>query len=62
VQYGAADKIFFGSDYPLVTPMRMREALYEAAAIPKGTNLPPVPEDVVDGILRRNCLEILGIG
>ena len=61
VQYGAQDKIFFGSDYPLVTPAQMRDALYEASSIPEGTNLPPLPRHVIDDILHRNCLEILGI-
>jgi predicted TIM-barrel fold metal-dependent hydrolase len=61
VQYGATEKIFFGSDYPLFTPEQMRAALYEAAAIPQGTNLPQVPAEVIDSILQRNCLEILGI-
>jgi predicted TIM-barrel fold metal-dependent hydrolase len=61
VQYDAEDKVFFGSDYPLVTPAQMRDALYQASSIPEGTNLPPLPHEVVDGILDRNCLEILGI-
>jgi predicted TIM-barrel fold metal-dependent hydrolase len=61
LQYRAQDKIFFGSDYPLVTPAQMRDALYEASSIPEGTNLPPLPRNVIDDILNRNSLEILGI-
>jgi predicted TIM-barrel fold metal-dependent hydrolase len=61
VQYGAEDKVFFGSDYPMFTPAQMRDALYEASSIPEGTNLPPLSRDVIEGILNRNCLEILGI-
>jgi predicted TIM-barrel fold metal-dependent hydrolase len=61
VQYGAEDKVFFGSDYPIYTPARMRDALYEASSIPEGTNLPQLSRDVIEGILNRNCLEILGI-
>jgi predicted TIM-barrel fold metal-dependent hydrolase len=61
VQYGAEDKVFFGSDFPMFTPAQMRDALYGASSIPEGTNLPPLPRDVIERILNRNCLEILGI-
>jgi uncharacterized protein len=61
IQYGGEDKIFFGTDFPWFTPAQAREGLYQAAAIPKGSNLPPLPEEVVEGILHRNCLKILGI-
>jgi hypothetical protein len=61
VQYGGVDKVFFGTDFPWFKPDEERDGLYEAAAIPRGTNLPPIPAEVVEGILNRNCLEILGI-
>jgi len=53
--------VFFGTDFPWFKPDEERDGLYEAAAIPRGTNLPPIPAEVVEGILNRNCLEILGI-
>jgi len=61
VQYGAEDKVFFGSDYPFFAPAQIRDALYEASSIPEGSNLPPLPWDVIGGILHGNCIEILGI-
>jgi predicted TIM-barrel fold metal-dependent hydrolase len=61
VQYDAEDKVFFGSDFPMFTPAQMHDALYEASSIPEGTNLPSLPRDIIEGILNRNCLEILGV-
>jgi predicted TIM-barrel fold metal-dependent hydrolase len=61
LQYGAEEKIFFGSDYPMFTPTQMRDALYETCSIPTGTNLPPLPREVIDEMMNRDCLQILGI-
>jgi predicted TIM-barrel fold metal-dependent hydrolase len=61
LQYGAEDKVFFGSDFPMFTPAQIRDALYQASSIPEGTNLPALPGNVIDGIVNRNSLEILGI-
>ncbi len=61
IQYGGENKIFFGTDYPWFTPAEMRDGLYEAAAFPVGTNLPQLPEQVVEDILHRDTLQILGI-
>jgi predicted TIM-barrel fold metal-dependent hydrolase len=61
VQYGADDKVFFGSDFPGPTPEQMQEALYKASSIPEGTHLPALPRKVIDAIVNRNPLEVLGI-
>jgi uncharacterized protein len=61
VQYGGEDKVLFGSDYDASTPAQMQAALQRAAAIPAGTNLPPIPQEVVEAILHRDTLGILGI-
>jgi uncharacterized protein len=61
LQYGGEDKIFVGTDFPWFTPDEAQAGLYSAAAIPTGTNLPPLPKEVVERILQRNCLEMLGI-
>ncbi len=61
MQYGGVDKVFFGTDFPWFKPDDERAALYEAAAMPKGTNLPQLPSDVVEGIINRNTLAVLGI-
>jgi len=61
VQYGGQDKVLFGSDYDACTSAQMQAALWEAAAIPSGTHLPPIPAEVVEAILHRDSLAILGI-
>jgi predicted TIM-barrel fold metal-dependent hydrolase len=60
VQYGFEAKVLFGTDYPWFTPAQMHTGLYEAAAIPEGTNLPALSADVIERILGRNALAILG--
>ena len=62
IQYGGEDRVFFGTDFPWFTPAECRQGLYEAAAIPAGTHMPQLPPEVVDGIIERNVLEVLGIG
>ena len=60
-QYGVEEKIFFGSEYPMFTPSAIRDALYQASAIPEGSHLPPLPEGFVDRLLSRDSLGMLGI-
>ncbi|MBN1315153.1 MAG: amidohydrolase [Anaerolineales bacterium] len=62
IQYGFEEKVFFGTDFPWFKPADMRQALYQAAEIPKGTNMPPIPVEVVEGILNRDVPAMLGIG
>jgi predicted TIM-barrel fold metal-dependent hydrolase len=61
IQYGGEDKIFFGTDFPWFTPAQVREGLQEAAAFAKGSNLPQLPDEVIEGIVHRNTLQILEI-
>jgi uncharacterized protein len=59
VEYGVADKLFFGSDFPFFTPEDTARGLRNVNAILEGTALPRIPASVIDGILERNPLEAL---
>lgn len=60
-QYGVADKLLFGSDYPFRSPAACIEALYSINQISHGTSLPPIPRESLRGIVERDALKLLGI-
>jgi hypothetical protein len=59
VEYGAAHKLLFGTDYPFTTAADsiagLRNVNHVAAA-----GMPRVSEDVIEGILHRDTLSLLG--
>ncbi|MBD2843693.1 amidohydrolase [Paenibacillus sp. IB182496] len=61
VEYGAQDKLLFGSDYPFFTTERMAEAVQGINAPAEGTRLPRVPERVIEQLLHRPTPELLGL-
>jgi predicted TIM-barrel fold metal-dependent hydrolase len=61
MEYGAQDKILFGTDYPAFRAGEVVEALKKVQSFCTGTSLPPVPETVICGIIERNSLALLGI-
>lgn len=60
-EYHADDKVLFGTDYPATTVASTIEALRTINDIVAGTNLPEIPEEVIDGIVHRESLSLLGI-
>jgi predicted TIM-barrel fold metal-dependent hydrolase len=62
VEYGVAHKIFFGTDYPFSTLDASLHALRVVNRVAEGTGLPRVPAEVIEGIIHRNTLEIIGLG
>jgi hypothetical protein len=60
-EYGAQDKVFFGSDFPAATTADTIAGLRNVNALLAGTALPPVSQGVIDRILYRNPIEVLGI-
>jgi len=62
VEYGVADKLLFGSDWPFATPARAIEALYSVNQMPQGTSFPVIPRETLRGIMERDALSLLGIG
>lgn len=61
VEYGAQEKVFFGSDFPFTTVEDSLQGVRNVNSILANSGLPPVPEDVVEGIIHRNTLELLGL-
>lgn len=61
LEYGIEKKILFGTDYPFFTVEGTMRALRDVNKIVEGTNLPRVPEEVIEDIIHRNTLEILGL-
>jgi len=60
-EYGADKKVFFGSDYPATTTQESITGLRGVNNILKGTSLPTVSNETIEGIIRRNPFEALDI-
>ena len=61
IEWGVADKLLFGSDFPFWTPEEGMGKMRRLNEQVEGTNLPKIPDDVIEGIIHRNTLELLGL-
>ncbi len=61
VEYGVTDKLLFGSDFPFYTPEQTASGLRGVNRILEGTALPRVPDTVIEAILARDPLRVLGL-
>jgi hypothetical protein len=61
VEYGIGDKILFGTDYPFTTVEASLNGLRTINRVAEGTGLPRVPEEVIEGIIHRDTLALLGL-
>ena len=61
IEYGVTDKLLFGSDFPFFTPESTAVGLQNVNALVEGTPMPKVPAQVIDGILQRDPLRVLGL-
>ena len=61
VEWGVADKLLFGSDFPLWTPQEGMDDMRRLNEQVEGTNLPRIPDEVIEEIIHRNSLELLGL-
>lgn len=61
VEYGASEKVLFGSDFPFTTTADSLRGVRGLNSIIAGSGLPIVPEEVIEGIINRNTLELLGL-
>ena len=59
VEYNCAHKLLFGSDYPATTTENSINGIRNMNHIVKDNGLPKIPEEVTEGIINRNSLEIL---
>jgi predicted TIM-barrel fold metal-dependent hydrolase len=61
VEWGAANKLLLGSDFPIATTAEAIEKLWTVNDMLDGTKLPRVPDDVIDGIVHADALSALGL-
>jgi hypothetical protein len=60
-EYGVEEKLLFGSDWPFTTPSESIEELRRVNRFTEGTSLPRIPEEVIEAIINRDGLAVLGI-
>lgn len=61
LEYGVAERLLFGSDYPFTTPEESIEGLKHINRVVGQSGLPRIPEGVIAGILERDTLSLLGL-
>ena len=61
VEYNCTGKLLFGSDYPATTTASSIEGLRKVNQIAAGSGLPLIPVEVIEDIIHRNSLELIGI-
>jgi predicted TIM-barrel fold metal-dependent hydrolase len=61
VEYGAEKKVLFGSDFPFTTTGDSLKGVRGVNNILAKSGLPLVPDEVIENIIHRNSLELLGL-
>ena len=61
VEYRATHKILFGSDFPFTTTTESLNGLRHINAVLGQSGLPPIPEEVIEGIIHQEALPLLGL-
>lgn len=59
IEYRVQDKILLGSDFPFATVKQTIEALRAVNQVVAGSGFPPIPEEVIEGIVYRDALSLL---
>jgi predicted TIM-barrel fold metal-dependent hydrolase len=60
-EYGCCNKILFGSDFPATTTGSSIEGLHNVNRIVEGTGLPRISSELIDEIIHRDSLKLLGV-
>jgi predicted TIM-barrel fold metal-dependent hydrolase len=61
IEYGVADRLLFGSDFPVSTTGEAARAFRAINDWGDGVRLPAIPPEVIDSILYERPLELLGL-
>ena len=61
VEYNAQYNVFFGSDFPATTVDSSVENIRKVNDIIRGTSLPTIPEGVIEEIIHREAMSLLGL-
>jgi hypothetical protein len=60
-EWGVLQKLLFGTDYPVATAAETIAGLRAVNNFTAGTQLPHVPLDATEAIIRRDALALLGL-
>jgi hypothetical protein len=60
-EYRADHKLLFGSDFPFTTTEGSLTAVRNMNSVLAGSGLPPVPAEVLEAIIHRDSLALLGL-
>ena len=61
IEWNITDKLLFGTDFPVTTMQESIDGLRSINRIVEGTNLPHIPEEVIEAIIHRDSLSLLGL-
>lgn len=61
MEYDVTHKIFLGSDFPFFTINQTVDTLRKINDVVKGTNMPKIPNNIIEDIINRNTPEILNL-
>jgi uncharacterized protein len=61
VEYRTDHKVLFGSDFPFTTTGGSLDGIRKVNAILGQSGLPPISVDVIEGIIHRDALALLGL-
>jgi len=60
-EFGMMHKLLFGSDFPIATPEQVIASLRNVNRIVEGTNLPKVDDGLIEELIHRDSLLLLGL-
>jgi predicted TIM-barrel fold metal-dependent hydrolase len=60
-EYGVTHKLIFGTDFPFFTARQTIDGLRSLAGTPFGPDLPRIDEQVIEDIVHRPSLDLLGL-
>jgi len=60
-EWGVMDKLLLGSDYPITMPQEVIDGLHSLNDFTKKYNLPEVPRELLEQIINRDALTLLGL-
>jgi predicted TIM-barrel fold metal-dependent hydrolase len=61
LEYKVEGKLLFGSDFPVSTPADAMTRFRDLNRLVDGTNLPRIPEEVIDAVLFERPFALLGL-
>jgi predicted TIM-barrel fold metal-dependent hydrolase len=61
VEYRTHEKVLFGSDFPFTTTEDSLNGVRNINHVIANSGLPSIPKEVIEGIIHRNSLDLLGL-